>query len=76
MRGARSEGAEGERLTSSCSITPGVILLIMQIKCPNSSQDVLSRLAFCHFESATAHNSLLVCFLTVIICYSAYSRVN
>lgn len=45
MQGARSEGAEGGRLTSSCSITPDVILLIMQIKCRNSSQDALSHLA-------------------------------
>lgn len=54
MQGARSEGAQGGRLTSSCSITPDVILLIMQIKCRNSSQDALSNVAILKAEPQTS----------------------
>lgn len=57
MQGARREGAEGERLTSSCSITPDVILPIMQIKCRNSSQGALSNLAILKAQLHTTRAS-------------------
>lgn len=57
MQGARREGVEGERFTSSCSITPDVILLIMQIKCRNSSQGALSNLAILKAQLHTTRAS-------------------